>query len=185
MDAQLNTPTDPSEDINTSYSVGVSLAPSAVEFPAARLDDPVPEPISVMATYWGVDPDPELSGTNGVDIHEVRHEQNLFGLDGGVAIGALNSTGSLEVYVVTLALPNGGSGDYTDETLPLDVTYDGGSLSSVSTTVALSGRKIKVYAPATAEFSVNGTTGVTTWVTSMSVKPSRFPFRSPTARKAH
>ena len=125
------------------YSADVNFSPTNIQFPARRTDDPLPKPVQISAAFTGGNLDPNSSAD--VVINQIYPNPSTFYLVSGFNVGPLNTSGTGQIVWQPSA-----AGDYINQTLPLDVSYEGGSTEldlRVST---------KVYAPAAPQFEIGG-----------------------------
>ncbi|MBN9563957.1 MAG: Hint domain-containing protein [Alphaproteobacteria bacterium] len=125
------------------YSANVSFTNTNIEFPTRRTNDPLPKPVQISGTFKGGNLDPNSSAD--VVINQLYPNPSPFYLQAGFNIGPLNMSGTGEIASQAFA-----AGDYTDQILPLDIGYEGGS-TELDITVST-----KVYAPAVPEFESAG-----------------------------
>ena len=134
-------PVDP--NTGNPYSANVSFTPTDIRFPAFRTNDPLPSPAQIAATFQGGNLDPD-SGADVV-INQLYPNPSAFYLQAGFNVGPLNTSGTGEI-----ALQANPAGDYSEQTLPLDVSYGGGT-TELDLTVST-----KIYAPAVPQFDIGG-----------------------------
>jgi hypothetical protein len=147
----MGTITDPITHNTTTYSAGAQFLPIAIMFPAMRTDSPLPPSVPVTVSYVDENPDPH--GDNDILINQGSIASPFFSVSSGVDLSPLNTTATLDVSLVSGAAGNThGAGDYSEQILPLDLSYEGG-LDSTTFDLDLA---IKIYAPAIPEFLING-----------------------------
>jgi hypothetical protein len=130
-----------SSGANVTYSAEASLTPTDIQFPAYRTDQSLPSPALVIATFITGDLVP---GYDSISIVGNNDNTSPFYLLDGLGL-QLGESGTLDVGVSESTQP----GVYSDQTLPLELTY----LGEVDVDLTAS---VKVYAPAIPKLSFNG-----------------------------
>ena len=131
-----------------TYSASVSVSPTDLNFAAERTDNLWLQDVPIQVTFTGGDLDPNADqddvffGTATTNTSDFFVSQGL-----ATGLGPDNTSGTIAISTNTY-LP----GDYSGETVPLAVSYDG---STAELDLTIGDRKI--YQPAEAEFSIDGT----------------------------
>ena len=129
---------DPDISNYVTYSAMVALQPTDITFAAQRAGDVITQELPVTVTFSGGNLDPS-EDAGFVDVSGGSSSDGLFSAQGVDGLGPDQTSGSLtvvefpEIYNI---------GDFTGDTIPLTVSYDG---SSTDVSLTVNGM---VYAPA-------------------------------------